>query len=88
MLFDTSSGIGRGVMSIILASPEVCLVITPEPTSLTDAYGMVKLLYRDGFAGQLSVIADCVHAYLESPEPYNEHLDRWLGTVYPLEEPG
>ena len=39
-------------------------------------------------AGQLSVIADCVHAYLESPEPYNEHLDRWLGTVYPLEEPG
>lgn len=58
VLFDTSSGIGRGVMSIILASPEVCLVITPEPTSLTDAYGMVKLLYRDGFQGQLSVIVN------------------------------
>ncbi|RRQ22922.1 MinD/ParA family protein [Thiohalobacter thiocyanaticus] len=58
VLFDTSSGIGRGVMSIILASPEVCLVITPEPTSLTDAYGMVKLLYRDGFKGQLSVIVN------------------------------
>lgn len=58
VLIDTSSGIGRGVMSIILASPEVCLVITPEPTSLTDAYGMVKLLYRDGFQGQLSVIVN------------------------------
>ena len=58
VLIDTSSGIGRGVMSIILASPEVCLVITPEPTSLTDAYGMVKLLYEDGFEGELGVIVN------------------------------
>lgn len=58
ILFDTSSGIGRGVMSIIMASPEVYLVITPEPTSLTDAYGMIKLLYRDGFEGQLNVVVN------------------------------
>ncbi|MAT64241.1 MAG: hypothetical protein CMN57_01190 [Gammaproteobacteria bacterium] len=88
VLFDTSSGIGRGVMSIILASPEVCLVITPEPTSLTDAYGMVKLLYRDGFAGQLSVIVNNArtHALAEHTfERFREVARVYLQRSLPLQ---
>ncbi|HSH28947.1 MAG TPA: MinD/ParA family protein [Thiohalobacter sp.] len=80
VLFDTSSGIGRGVMSIILASPEVCLVITPEPTSLTDAYGMLKLLYRDGFPGRLSVIVN--HARTHALAEHTFERFREVARVY------
>ncbi|BCO30326.1 hypothetical protein TspCOW1_04290 [Thiohalobacter sp. COW1] len=88
VLFDTSSGIGRGVMSIILASPEVCLVITPEPTSLTDAYGMIKLLYRDGFTGRLSVIVNNArtHALAEHTfERFREVARVYLQRSLPLQ---
>ena len=60
------------------------MLINSEHAPRSDEQAFVRALR----AGQLSVIADCVHAYLEAPEPYNEHLDRWLGTVYPLEEAG
>jgi flagellar biosynthesis protein FlhG len=35
--FDTSAGISKNVISFCMASPEIILVVTPEPTSWTDA---------------------------------------------------
>ncbi|NLA75748.1 MAG: MinD/ParA family protein, partial [Deltaproteobacteria bacterium] len=43
-IFDTSAGISKNVISFCLTSPEIVLVITPEPTSITDAYALLKLL--------------------------------------------
>eukprot|EP01045_Picozoa_sp_COSAG04_P015030 COSAG04_NODE_1163_length_8013_cov_106.484963_2_plen_791_part_00 len=73
-----------GWLEIAAAVEKPVMLINSEHAPRGDEQAFVRALR----AGQLSVIADCVHAYLESPEPYNEHLDRWLGTVYPLEEPG
>ena len=42
ILVDTGAGLGRNVMDFILAADEVLLVTTPEPTSLTDAYAVMK----------------------------------------------
>jgi flagellar biosynthesis protein FlhG len=44
LLIDTSAGIGRNVVSLCEAATEVVLVTNPEPTSLTDAYGLIKVL--------------------------------------------
>ncbi|GAB4255260.1 MAG: MinD/ParA family protein [Deferrisomatales bacterium] len=57
VLLDTSAGIGRNVVDLCLAAGEVLLVTNPEPTSLTDAYGLVKVLWaRDpGVAVRLVV---------------------------------
>lgn len=46
ILIDTGAGISDQVLEFVLASPEVLLVTTPEPSSLTDAYSLVKALYR------------------------------------------
>jgi len=56
ILFDTSAGVSRDVVSFCLASSEVLLVITPEPTSLTDAYALLKILLLNGFSGQTRVV--------------------------------
>ena len=45
ILIDTGAGIANNVMEFVSASPEVLLVLTPEPSSLTDSYSLIKALY-------------------------------------------
>lgn len=47
IIIDTGAGISDSVMEFVLASPEVLLVTTPEPSSLTDAYFLLKALFRN-----------------------------------------
>ncbi|WP_027407314.1 MinD/ParA family protein [Anaerovibrio sp. RM50] len=42
ILVDTGAGIGKNVLDFIVSADEVLLVTTPEPTSLTDAYAVMK----------------------------------------------
>ncbi len=46
LIIDTGAGVGANVMDFVLASPEVILVTTPEPSSLTDSYSLIKALYK------------------------------------------
>ena len=47
ILIDTGAGISDSVMEFVIASPEVLLITTPEPSSLTDSYSLIKTLYRN-----------------------------------------
>lgn len=47
ILIDTGAGIADSVLEFVLASPEVLLITTPEPSSLTDAYSLLKALHRN-----------------------------------------
>ncbi|MBO5246261.1 MAG: MinD/ParA family protein [Eubacterium sp.] len=47
ILVDTGAGISDSVMEFVVASPEVLLVTTPEPSSLTDSYSLIKTLHRN-----------------------------------------
>lgn len=46
ILIDTGAGISDTVLEFVAASEEVVLVATPEPTSVTDAYALMKTLNR------------------------------------------
>lgn len=46
ILVDTGAGIADNVLEFVTASSEVVLVATPEPTSITDAYALLKALNR------------------------------------------
>jgi len=46
ILIDTGAGIGRNVLSFVLAADEVLLVTTPEPTAATDAYALIKTVMK------------------------------------------
>ena len=46
MLVDTGAGIGANVLQFILAAQELIVVTTPDPTAITDAYSLIKVVSR------------------------------------------
>jgi len=46
VLVDTGAGISDAVLEFLVASGEIILVTTPEPTSITDSYSLLKALQR------------------------------------------
>ena len=48
ILIDTGAGLTDTIVSMALAADEIVLITTPEPTSVTDAYALVKTIaYKD-----------------------------------------
>lgn len=85
ILVDTGAGISEHVLEFVMASPEVILVTTPEPSSLTDAYSLLKTLYRKpGFARsntEIHVVANRVTSADEGQNVYeklNSVVSRFL----------
>ena len=58
LLVDTPAGISKTVISFCLASSEIIVVITPEHTSLTEAYTLLKTLSLNGFKGGIWVVVN------------------------------
>ena len=46
IIIDTGAGISDAVLEFLVASGEILLVTTPEPTSITDSYSLLKALYQ------------------------------------------
>ena len=46
IVVDTGAGISDAVLEFLVASGEILLVTTPEPTSITDSYSLLKALNR------------------------------------------
>ena len=46
IIVDTGAGISEAVLEFLVASGEILLVTTPEPTSITDSYSLLKALNR------------------------------------------
>ena len=42
MIIDTGAGVSQNVLGFLMAADEVIVVTTPEPTAITDAYGIIK----------------------------------------------
>lgn len=58
IVVDTGAGIGRNVITFASAADTVLVVTTPEPTSITDAYAVIKVLIRQGFTGRLNLLVN------------------------------
>jgi len=44
IIIDTGAGIANNVLQFVAAADEVFVVTTPEPTAITDAYGIIKII--------------------------------------------
>ncbi|XEC97128.1 MinD/ParA family protein [Paenibacillus tarimensis] len=44
ILFDTGAGLSKETLKFIIAAQETVVVTTPEPTSMTDAYALIKMV--------------------------------------------
>ncbi|WP_028974892.1 MinD/ParA family protein [Spirochaeta cellobiosiphila] len=44
VIIDTSAGVSSNVLDFIKAADDVLIITTPEPTAITDAYGIIKII--------------------------------------------
>ncbi len=69
IIVDTGAGISDAVLEFLVASGEILLVTTPEPTSITDSYSLLKALNRhprfSSEASRIKVIANKVNSQEE-----------------------
>lgn len=69
IIIDTGAGISDAVLEFLVASGEIILVTTPEPTSITDSYSLLKALNRhprfSKEASQIKVVANRVNRMAE-----------------------
>lgn len=76
VIIDTGAGITDSVMEFVLVSPEVILVVTPEPTSITDSYSLLKILRRkqdfNPLYKTINVVANRTTEENEGIEIYNK----------------
>ena len=58
LLVDTGAGIGDNVMYFNVAAEEIIVVVDDEPTSLTDAYALIKVMSSHHGRKEFSIIAN------------------------------
>jgi flagellar biosynthesis protein FlhG len=47
IIIDTSAGVSINVVDFIAAADDAVIITTPEPTAITDAYSMIKIISAD-----------------------------------------
>ena len=62
LVVDTAAGIGDSVVSFVRAAQEVIVVVCDEPTSITSAYALIKLLNRDFGMNRFRILANMTHS--------------------------
>ena len=60
VLIDSGAGIGDNVLFFVGVAQEIVLVVTPEPTSLVDAYAAVKVLSQQMGLKDFGVVVNSV----------------------------
>lgn len=58
LIVDTAAGISDHVISFVRASQEIVVVVCDEPSSMTDAYALIKVLYRDCQKRDFRIVAN------------------------------
>jgi flagellar biosynthesis protein FlhG len=58
VITDTASGLQATGMHMIAAAELACVVVTPDPASLTDAFSLIKLLIRRGYRRTPSILVN------------------------------
>ncbi|NLK86667.1 MAG: MinD/ParA family protein [Clostridiaceae bacterium] len=82
IIVDTGAGLSENVMSFVAAADEVLLVTTPEPTSITDAYALIKMVSNRDRTKTIRVIVNRSESSSEANDVLNKLVlvaDRFLG---------
>jgi len=81
VLVDTGAGISRNVIEFVMISDEVIVITTPEPTSITDAYAIIKAIITRNFDHKINLLINKVNGTKEAEEIFfrlNNVIKRFL----------
>jgi flagellar biosynthesis protein FlhG len=72
LLVDTAAGVSDGVITFSEAAQRVVVVVCDEPASLTDAYGLIKVLCRRQSSCRIEIVANMVESPGHGRELYGK----------------
>lgn len=72
IFIDTGAGINKNVLAFIACSEETIVITTPEPTSLTDAYSLIKATDHFKLTNTANVIVNRAFSIKDGEETYNK----------------
>lgn len=75
LLIDTGAGLGHTVLNFIGASDDVIVILTPEPPSMTDAYGLIKSIKSLSGKQNINVVVNRIKNQQEAQQSF-ERLER------------
>ncbi len=84
ILVDTGAGISANVLYFNSACDECVVIATKEPTSITDAYAMMKVMSQDYGTKYFKLVVNMVASQAEAKRVYaslSSALDKFLGDV-------
>ncbi|WP_336391555.1 MinD/ParA family protein [Gallaecimonas pentaromativorans] len=87
LIIDTAAGISDMVLSFSRAAQDVMVVVCDEPTSITDAYALIKILSRDYGLFRFKIVANMVRSLKEGQELFvklSRVTDRFLDVALEL----
>ncbi|WP_407307344.1 MinD/ParA family protein [Desulfosporosinus sp. SB140] len=71
LIIDTGAGLGYTVTNFLQASDDIIMVTTPEPTALTDAYGLLKTLRKEASEVPIHVVVNRVRSETDAQATFN-----------------
>ena len=84
LIIDTAAGIDNSVTAFSRAAHEVIMVVCDEPTSITDAYALIKLLNKEHGIHRFRIVANMAHSIKEGKGLYKKLMavtDQFLDEV-------
>ena len=72
LIVDTAAGITDMVVSFTQASQDILAVVCDEPTSITDAYALMKVLNREHKVTRFNIVANMVRTSQEGRELFSK----------------
>jgi flagellar biosynthesis protein FlhG len=72
LIVDTAAGISDMVLSFSKASQDIMMVVCDEPTSLTDAYALIKILNKEHGVFRFKIVANMVRNMREGDELFSK----------------
>lgn len=84
ILVDTGAGISANVLYFNAAADDCVVIATREPTSITDAYALMKVLSKDYGTRYFKLVVNMVESEKEAKAVYASlcgAIDRFLGNV-------
>jgi len=72
LLVDTAAGISNMVVSFAQAAQDVVMVVCDEPTSITDAYALIKILSKQNDVYRFKIVANMVRSLREGQDLFTK----------------
>ena len=82
ILIDTGAGVGNNVLRMVRAGAETIIVATPEPTSIMDAYALVKTICKAQEKPLIRIVINKAESFKEAEltmQSFVRIVDKYIG---------